>query len=331
MYAVEAVDLHKAYGETRALDGLDLVMEQGSILGVLGPNGAGKTTTVKVLTTLIKADRGKALVDGIDVASDPAAVRSRIGLTGQYAAVEERMTGRENIEHIAKLFRMSSRDARSRATELLQRFDLVDASDRIVKGYSGGMRRRLDIAMSLIARPSVLFLDEPTTGLDPRSRLAMWDLIEELGSDGTTTFLTTQYLDEAEALADAIVVIDHGKVIAEGTADELKDRVGGDLLIVTVADPANVERASGALAGLATGPIRTTPGQAVLHVPIHAGHHVVPNAIRALDDCNCDVLDVEVRRPGLDDVFLSITGSSPDDFNNGDSPESLAGGPGATR
>ena len=316
MYAIEAVDLHKAYGDTLALDGLDLVMQQGSILGVLGPNGAGKTTTVKVLTTLITADRGTALVDGIDVAADPAAVRSRIGLTGQYAAVEERMTGRENIEHIAKLFHMPGSQARSRATELLQRFDLVDAADRIVKGYSGGMRRRLDIAMSLIPRPSVLFLDEPTTGLDPRSRLAMWELIEELGSDGTTTFLTTQYLDEAEALADAIAVIDRGKVIAEGTADELKDRVGGDLMIVTIADPANVERAAGALSALATGPIRTTPNKAELHVPITAGHHVVPNAIRALDDCSCDVLDVEVRRPSLDDVFLAITGSSPDDFGS---------------
>ncbi len=314
MHAIETVGLARHYGDTRALDGLDLTMSRGSILGVLGPNGAGKTTAVKILTTLTKPTSGRAFVDGIDVCAEPAKVRALIGLTGQYAAVEERLTGRENLEHIARLFHMSTRESKSRAVELLARFDLVEAGDRLVKGYSGGMRRRLDIAMSLIARPAVLFLDEPTTGLDPRSRLAMWSLIEELGSEGTTTFLTTQYLDEAEALADSIVVIDHGRRIAEGTADELKDLIGGDRLVVTIATMANLERAVSALRPLATGPIEAGTDKPELVVPIRAGKGVVPHAIRTLDDCQCDVVDVEVRRPSLDDVFLAITGSSPDDM-----------------
>ncbi len=319
MLAIETAGLAKHYGETRALDGLDLTMERGSILGVLGPNGAGKTTAVKILTTLIRPSAGKAFVEGIDVEQEPAKVRARIGLTGQYAAVEERMTARENLVHIGRLFHMGNGTARRRGDELLARFDLVDAADRIVKEYSGGMRRRLDIAMSLIARPALLFLDEPTTGLDPRSRQAMWALIEELGDDGTTTFLTTQYLDEAEALADTIVVIDHGRVIAEGTADELKDLVGSDRLIVTIASTANLERAASALAPLATGPIERSPDRPELVVPITAGHHVVPNAIRVLDDCDCDVLNVEMRRPSLDDVFLTITGTAPEP-TDGDLP-----------
>ena len=309
MLAVEAVDLHKVYGETRALDGLDLQMPQGSVLGVLGPNGAGKTTTVKVLTTLIRPDQGRALVDGIDVVAEPDKVRGRIGLTGQYAAVEERLTGRENLEYIARLFHMPAAEGRSRARELLKRFDLVEAGERVVVEYSGGMRRRLDIAMSLIARPSVLFLDEPTTGLDPRSRLSMWGLIEELGAEGTTTFLTTQYLDEAEALADSIVVIDKGKLIAEGTADELKNRIGGDRLVVTIAEAANLGRAAEALSHLATGEITTEEVPPQLLVPIPAGGGVLPKAIRTLDDASCNVVDVELRRPSLDDVFLTLTGS----------------------
>lgn len=316
MHAIETVGLAKHYGETKALDGLDLVMPEGSILGVLGPNGAGKTTAVKVLTTLTKPTAGKAFVQGIDVEAEPARVRARIGLTGQYAAVEERMTARENLEYVGRLFHMSAGESKDRANELLGRFDLVDAGDRVVSGYSGGMRRRLDIAMSLIARPSLLFLDEPTTGLDPRSRLAMWGLIEELGNEGTTTFLTTQYLDEAEALADSIVVIDRGKVIANGTANELKDLIGGDRLIVTIASMANLEKAQGAMSEMATGPIEISADRPELVVPIRAGDHVVPNAIRALDDCDCDVVDVELRRPSLDDVFLSITGTSPDEIGS---------------
>jgi ABC-2 type transport system ATP-binding protein len=311
--AVEIDNIHKSYGDTKALDGLSLTMPQGSVLGVLGPNGAGKTTTVKVLTTLITPDRGSALVDGIDVVADPDKVRARIGLTGQYAAVEERLTGRENLEYIARLFHMPAAEGRSRARELLQRFDLVEAGERVVLEYSGGMRRRLDIAMSLIARPSVLFLDEPTTGLDPRSRLSMWELIEELGSEGTTTFLTTQYLDEAEALADSIVVIDRGQVIASGTADELKDRIGGDRLVVTIANADNLGRAAEALAGLATGAIETASVDRQLLIPIKAGGGVLPRAIRSLDDAQCEVIDVELRRPSLDDVFLTLTGKTAND------------------
>ena len=314
MDAIVAEGLTKTFGETRALDGLDLVVPQGSVLGLLGPNGAGKTTAVRVLTTLLRPDGGRATVDGIDVAADPARVRTRIGLTGQYAAVEERLTGRENLELVARYFHLPSNRISSRAKELLDRFDLVEAADRQASTYSGGMRRRLDIAMSLIARPSVLFLDEPTTGLDPRSRLGMWRVIEELGGEGTTVLLTTQYLEEADALADSIVVIDRGSKIAEGTADQLKDQIGGDRIRVSIADPANVEKAKAALAPLATGPVELEADSATtMSAPIRAGGGVVPRAIRALDDAGADVLDVEVRRPTLDDVFLTLTGRRAED------------------
>ena len=233
--AVQTVALTKSFKSTVALRGVDLSISRGSVLGLLGPNGAGKTTVVRILTTLLRADSGSAYVDGIDVAADPGRVRSRIGLTGQYAAVEERLTGRENLEFVARHFHMQGPTVAAAAGELLEEFDLLDAAERVAKEYSGGMRRRLDIAMSLIADPSVLFLDEPTTGLDPRSRLDMWDVIEELGDEGTTTLLTTQYLEEADRLADSIIVIDQGLVIAEGTADEFKDRIGGDRLRVSIA------------------------------------------------------------------------------------------------
>jgi ABC-2 type transport system ATP-binding protein len=321
--AIEAEALVKVFGETRAVDGVDLTVPRGAIYGLLGPNGAGKTTVVRLLTTLLHPDGGRASIDGIDVATDPARVRTRIGLTGQYAAVEERLTGRENLDLVGRLYHLPRREAARRASELLARFDLERAADRVVNGYSGGMRRRLDIAMSLIARPSVLFLDEPTTGLDPRSRLAMWELIEELGDDGTTVLLTTQYLDEADRLAEQIVVIDHGIVIAQGTSDQLKDQIGGDRLSVTIARPENRERAIEALSTLCTGPIETDRTGVNLSASIRAGDRMVPNAIRALDDAGVDVLDVEVRRPTLDDVFLTLTGKraepgQADDGNDSD-------------
>jgi len=308
--AVVAEGLVKTFGPTRAVDGIDLVVPRGVIYGLLGPNGAGKTTTVRLLTTLLRPDGGRATVDGIDVATRPAEVRARIGLTGQYAAVEERLTARENLNLIGRLYHLGRSEISARGTDLLERFDLVDAADRVVKGYSGGMRRRLDIAMSLIARPSVLFLDEPTTGLDPRSRLAMWELIEELEHDGTTALLTTQYLDEADRLAQKIIVIDTGKVIANGTSDELKDQIGGDRLSVTIARSENLQSAVDALRQLTTGDIEVEVDDdgTHLHAAIRSGDRTVPRALRALDDAGVDVLNVEVRRPTLDDVFLTLTG-----------------------
>lgn len=315
--AVVAEDLQKRYGDNVALAGVSFEIPRASVLGVLGPNGAGKTTAVRILTTLLRPDGGRALIDGIDVVAQPRLARARIGLTGQYAAVDERLNGIENLVLVGRLFHMTKQVARERGRELLERFSLDDAADRLVSGYSGGMRRRLDIAMSLIARPSVLFLDEPTTGLDPRSRLEMWDVIDGLVADGTTLLLTTQYLDEAERLADNIIVIDKGSVIARGTKDELKAQSGGARVEITLGDGADLGSVRGLLDGIVTpGATELIDADARL-VTVGVTHtdHVVPRVVRTLDVAGIDVIDVAVRQPTLDDVFLELTGhrSSDDD------------------
>ncbi len=313
--AVIAEGLVKRFGETEALRGVDFEIERATVLGVLGPNGAGKTTAVRILTTLLKPDAGRAIIDGIDVVADPRAARARIGLTGQYAAVDERLTGFENLQLVGRLFHMRTAEARSRARNLLDRFSLDEAADRVVKGYSGGMRRRLDIAMSLIANPSVLFLDEPTTGLDPRSRLEMWDVIDGLVAEGTTTLLTTQYLDEAERLAKEIVVIDRGSVIARGTASELKASSGGERVEVTVTQRDDLVAIAALLADFALPGVAETIDRAAatVTVPVRTSEHIVPAVVRTLDDAGIDVTDVVVRRPTLDDVFLQLTGHRAED------------------
>jgi ABC-2 type transport system ATP-binding protein len=315
--AIEAEGLVKTYGDVRALDGVDLRAEAGSVLGVLGPNGAGKTTSVRILTTLLKPDSGTARVAGLDVEKDAAELRSHIGLAGQYAAVDDNLTGAENLVMVGRLYGEKRRPAKSRADELLDRFDLAEAGGRLVKTYSGGMRRRLDLAAALVARPPVLFLDEPTTGLDPRSRIDLWGTIEELVGEGTTVLLTTQYLDEADRLADRIAVIDSGKVIAEGTADELKDRVGGERIEITLCNPDSAPKAAAALSEMSAEPVQTE-GEMV-RVAVSARDGALMETVRRLDHAGVKADDVVVRRPTLDDVFLTLTGHSAEEVaENGD-------------
>jgi ABC-2 type transport system ATP-binding protein len=306
--AIKASGLAKAYGDVVALNGIDIEVEQGTVLGLLGPNGSGKTTTVRILATLLQADSGTASVGGFDVATQPDEVRSVIGLTGQYAAVDEYLTGRENLELFGRLFHLSKFDAAKRAAELLDRFDLSDAADRGIKGYSGGMRRRLDLAASLIGRPNVLFLDEPTTGLDPRSRQGMWSVIEDLIAEGTTVLLTTQYLEEADQLANKIVVLDQGNVIAKGTSNELKSQVGGDRIEIVVESAQDVSKAAIAIAEFGSAPAITEDLTKTILLPVAGGSTAIVNIVRKLDENNISIADIALRRPTLDDVFLSLTG-----------------------
>jgi ABC-2 type transport system ATP-binding protein len=300
--------LVKRYGRVTALDGLDLAVAEGTVLGLLGPNGAGKTTAVSILATLITPDAGSARVAGADVVAEPREVRRRIGLSGQFAAVDEHLTGFENLDMIGRLYHLGRRRARTRAGELLELFDLVAAAGRPVKTYSGGMRRRLDLAGALVAAPPVLFLDEPTTGLDPHSRRQLWEAIRRMVGGGTTVLLTTQYLEEADQLADRILVIDHGKAIAEGTSDELKGLVGAERIEVTVTAGEALERAQRVLARFAVGEQQADARSRSLITPIAGGAAVLTQALRELDRAQVAVQDVGLRRPTLDDVFLSLTG-----------------------
>ncbi|MDH3192772.1 MAG: ATP-binding cassette domain-containing protein [Acidimicrobiia bacterium] len=313
---IEAHGLVKRYKEVVALDGLDLAVEQGTILAVLGPNGAGKTTAVSILTTLLKADEGTATVAGFDVRDHPDEVKKNIGLSGQFAAVDEQLTGFENLRMVGRLYRMGKPAAVRRSRELLEQFDLTEAADRPVKGYSGGMRRRLDLAGALIAEPPILFLDEPTTGLDPRSRADLWIAIKDLVAKGTTLLLTTQYMEEAEHLADDIMVIDHGKEIAHGNADELKTMIGGERVVVTVSHADDVVRATDLLAQFAVGEQYIEDHTREITVPISGGAPVLTAALRALDVAGVEISDVGLRRPTLDDVFLTLTGHRTEETNS---------------
>jgi ABC-2 type transport system ATP-binding protein len=304
--AISVRGLTKSYGDVQALDGVDLDVKRGTVLGLLGPNGAGKTTVVRILSTLLLPDAGAARVAGFDVVKDAARLRERIGLAGQYAAVDENLTGLENLTMVGRLYGMRRGDAKARGLELLDRFDLDEAANRPVKTYSGGMRRRLDLADALVANPPVLFLDEPTTGLDPRSRLNLWETIESLVAEGTTVLLTTQYLDEADRLANTIAVIDHGKVIAEGTSDELKDRVGGERLEVRLDEGADVDTAVAALTPMSDDAPLAEDG--LVKITVHERRGTIVEAVRLLTEAGVGVDDLVIRRPTLDDVFLSLTG-----------------------
>ena len=306
--AIDVQGLTKNFGDVQALRGIDFSVEQGTIVGLLGPNGSGKTTIVRILATLLKADNGSAVVGGFDVVKQETQVRNIIGLTGQYAAVDEYLTGRENLQLFGQLFHLSKKQAAERADELLNKFQLSDAADRGIKGYSGGMRRRLDLAASLIGHPSVLFLDEPTTGLDPRSRLGMWEVIEGLVAEGTTVLLTTQYLEEADQLANRSIVLEQGKVIAQGTSSELKSQVGGDRIEIILESVNDLEPASSALVSISSGNITANDAERKIIVPVSGGSRTVVDAVRLLDDATIGIADISLRRPTLDDVFLSLTG-----------------------
>ncbi|MGW1909485.1 ATP-binding cassette domain-containing protein [Streptomyces sp. NPDC002076] len=306
--AIHAEGLVKTFGDVRALDGVDLDVPEGTVLGLLGPNGAGKTTTVRCLTTLLRPDSGRAVVAGVDVLKDPDAVRRSIGLSGQFAAVDEYLTGRENLVMVGQLYQMKGKAAKARAEELLEQFNLADAADRPTKTYSGGMRRRLDLAAALVVSPPVMFMDEPTTGLDPRNRQQLWEVIKQLVSSGTTLLLTTQYLEEADHLAHDIAVVDHGRVIAQGTSDQLKARTGGERVEVVVHEREHIATATEVLRGFGKGEVTVEEHTRKLTVPVTGGAKLLAEIIRELDTRGIEIDDIGLRRPTLDDVFLSLTG-----------------------
>jgi ABC-2 type transport system ATP-binding protein len=333
MDVITAEGLVKVYRgrktEVRALDGVDLSVAEGTVLGLLGPNGAGKTTTVRILSTLLRPDAGRATVAGYDVVRDAQALRSLIGLSGQYAAIDENLTARENLWMFGRLYQVASAEAHRRADDLLERFDLVGAADRTVKTYSGGMRRRLDLASALIGRPRIIFLDEPTTGLDPRSRLGMWDVIRDLVRGGTTLLLTTQYLEEADELADSIAVVDHGRIIARGTADVLKAQVGGERIEVVVHGRSDVMAAMEVLRRDGRGEVTLDEHTRKLTVAAEGGSQRLVQVVRDLDEAGIGIDDIALRRPTLDDVFLALTGHAAAD--EATEAPALATGPGPGR
>jgi ABC-2 type transport system ATP-binding protein len=306
--AIYAEGLVKTFGDVKALDGVDLDVPEGTVLGLLGPNGAGKTTTVRCLTTLLRPDSGRAVVAGIDVLKQPDAVRRSIGLSGQFAAVDEYLTGRENLQMVGQLYQMRAKAAKERAVELLEQFHLTDAADRPTKTYSGGMRRRLDLAAALVVSPPVMFMDEPTTGLDPRNRQQLWEVIKQLVSGGTTLLLTTQYLEEADHLAHDIAVVDQGRVIAQGTSDQLKARTGGERVEVVVHEREHIQAAAEVLAGFGKGDTKVEEHMRKLTAPVTGGAKLLAEVIRELDTRGIEIDDIGLRRPTLDDVFLSLTG-----------------------
>lgn len=323
--AIVVKDLQKSYKDLKVLRGINFEVKRGTILALLGPNGAGKTTTIKILSTLLLPDAGVASINGNDVVKDASEVRANIGLTGQFAAVDEYLTGEENLYMIGRLYRLSREDTRRRTKELLEQFDLVKASKRPVKNYSGGMRRRLDLAMSLIASPPIIFLDEPTTGLDPRSRLTMWSMIKKLVDGGTTILLTTQYMDEADHLADTIVVIDNGQVIAEGSSNSLKAKVGSDHLEITISEKSNFEAAQKALKSEIS-KVGADEESRILSVATKGGVGKLKQVLQSLESAKIEVESVSLRRPTLDDVFLSLTGHSATKAHNGDKQDKKAKG-----